>query len=81
MRVAFVDKGGSGKTTVAALFTRRLAGAGAPVLAVDADINQHLGEALGLSPGRAASLPAMGAELPFLKEWLRAPTRGSARRR
>jgi len=47
VRIAFVGKGGSGKTTAAALFSRFLAGQGLPVLAVDADINQHLGQALG----------------------------------
>ena len=47
MRIAFVGKGGSGKTTMAAMFSRYLAELGNPVLAVDADINQHLGEALG----------------------------------
>ena len=41
MRIAFVGKGGSGKTTAAALFSRHLATGGAPVLAVDADINQQ----------------------------------------
>lgn len=43
MRIAFVGKGGSGKTTLSSLFIRHLAATGAPVVAVDADINQHLG--------------------------------------
>ena len=43
MRIAFVGKGGSGKTTTAAAFSRYLAAHGRPVVAVDADINQHLG--------------------------------------
>ena len=51
MRVAFVGKGGSGKTTLSALFARHLARSGAPVLAVDGDINQHLAVALGLGWG------------------------------
>jgi CO dehydrogenase maturation factor len=71
MRIAFVGKGGSGKTTLAALFTRWLAAQGAPVLAIDADINQHLGTALGLSPEDAASLPSLADRLPALKEHLR----------
>lgn len=71
MRVAFVGKGGSGKTTVSALFIRHLAAAGAPVLAVDADINQHLGTALGLSEQRAAALPALSGYTKQLKEHLR----------
>lgn len=68
MRIAFVGKGGSGKTTAAALFSRHLAAAGAPVVAVDADINQHLAPALGHDgpPPRA-----LGADLGWLKEHLR----------
>ncbi|MFI8517757.1 ATP-binding protein [Streptomyces sp. NPDC085481] len=71
MKIAFVGKGGSGKTTLSSLFIRHLAAAGAPVVAVDADINQHLGAALGLSDAEAAALPAMGAHLPLIKEYLR----------
>ncbi|HZG89601.1 MAG TPA: AAA family ATPase [Pseudonocardia sp.] len=68
MRIAFVGKGGSGKTTTAALFSRYLAEQGCRVLAVDADINQHLGQALGHDgpPPRA-----LAADLPWLKDHLR----------
>ncbi|MFD4554700.1 ATP-binding protein [Streptomyces sp. NPDC058469] len=70
MRVAFVGKGGSGKTTLSALFARHLAGAGAPVLAIDGDINQHLAEAL--SPGtEPVSAPPLAAHLAELKDFLR----------
>ena len=68
MRIAFVGKGGSGKTTSAAVFSRYLAELGKPVLAIDADINQHLGQALG-HDGPAPR--ALGADLPWLKEHLR----------
>ncbi|GGR45012.1 ATP-binding protein [Streptomyces cinereoruber] len=71
MKIAFVGKGGSGKTTLSSLFIRHLAANEAPVVAVDADINQHLGVALGLSEAEAAALPAMGAHLPLIKEYLR----------
>ncbi|MBH5335772.1 ATP-binding protein [Streptomyces pactum] len=71
MKIAFVGKGGSGKTTLSSLFIRHLAGEGAPVVAVDADINQHLGAALGLAEEEAAALPAMGAHLPLIKDYLR----------
>ncbi|TQS40519.1 ATP-binding protein [Cryptosporangium phraense] len=67
MKIAFVGKGGSGKTTLSALFVRSLAGH--PVLAFDADINQHLGAALGLAPD--VPLTPLGAHLPELKEYLR----------
>ncbi|MEU5220851.1 ATP-binding protein [Streptomyces sp. NPDC020807] len=71
MKIAFVGKGGSGKTTLSSLFIRHLAATDSPVVAVDADINQHLGAALGLPESEAAALPAMGAHLPLIKEYLR----------
>ncbi|MFF4229137.1 ATP-binding protein [Streptomyces sp. NPDC001820] len=71
MKIAFVGKGGSGKTTLSSLFIRHLAANEAPVVAVDADINQHLGAALGLDEAEAAALPAMGAHLPLIKDYLR----------
>lgn len=71
MKIAFVGKGGSGKTTLSSLFIRRLAATGAPVVAIDADINQHLGTALGLDEDEAAGLSSMGARLPLIKEYLR----------
>jgi CO dehydrogenase maturation factor len=71
VKVAFVGKGGSGKTTLSSLFVRHLAGRGLPVVAIDADINQHLGVALGLDEARAAKIPALGDRLPRIKEHLR----------
>ncbi|MGW6457240.1 ATP-binding protein [Streptomyces sp. NPDC055078] len=71
MKIAFVGKGGSGKTTLSSLFIRHLAANEAPVVAVDADINQHLGAALGLDETQSAQLPAMGAHLPLIKDYLR----------
>lgn len=71
MKIAFVGKGGSGKTTLSSLFVRHLVAAGAPVVAIDADINQHLGPALGLDEQEAAALPAMGGQLPLIKNYLR----------
>jgi CO dehydrogenase maturation factor len=75
MKIAFVGKGGSGKTTLSSLFIRHLAAAAAPVVAVDADINQHLGAALGLEEAEAAALPAMGDRLALIKDWLRGTNR------
>ncbi|WP_328830680.1 ATP-binding protein [Streptomyces sp. NBC_00252] len=71
MKIAFVGKGGSGKTTLSSLFIRHLAATGRPVVAVDADINQHLGPALGLDEAEAAALPALGEHLPLIKDHLR----------
>src|SRR4051794_13663316 len=67
MKVALVGKGGSGKTTLAALFSRYLAATGATVWAIDADINQHLAGALGAD----ADIPVLGEHLPEIKEYLR----------
>lgn len=71
MRIALVGKGGSGKTTVSALLIRHLAASGVPVVAVDADINQHLAASLGLDDARAAAVTPMAAHLPAIKEHLR----------
>jgi CO dehydrogenase maturation factor len=71
VKIAFVGKGGSGKTTLAALFARHLAAAPAPLLAIDADINQHLAAALGVSEDEAVLLPALGDHLTEIKEYLR----------
>jgi len=50
--IAFAGKGGSGKTTLAAMTLRQLLRGGVrPVLAVDADPNATLGLTLGVGPG------------------------------
>jgi CO dehydrogenase maturation factor len=71
VKIAFVGKGGSGKTTLSSLFVRHLVATGAPVVAIDADINQHLGVALGMPEEEAAAIPAMGEHLPEIKTYLR----------
>jgi CO dehydrogenase maturation factor len=80
VKIAFVGKGGSGKTTLASLFLRHLAAAQRPVLAVDADINQHLAGALGASEPETVALPTLGEHLPLIKDYLRGdnPRIGSA---
>ncbi|MEV1168003.1 ATP-binding protein [Nonomuraea sp. NPDC049784] len=67
MRVAFVGKGGSGKTTMSALFARHVARQGGPVVAIDADINQHLAMVLGLD----RQPEPLGPRLTEIKERLR----------
>lgn len=71
MKIAFVGKGGSGKTTTSSLFVRRLGTLGLPTVAIDADINQHLGTALGLTEETAADIPPLGAHTHRLKDYLR----------
>mgnify|MGYP001260885257 CR=1 FL=1 len=46
MRIAFVGKGGSGKTTLAYLFTEYLSLQNHDVIAIDADINMNFGQHL-----------------------------------
>lgn len=70
-RIAFVGKGGSGKTTLASLFSRFLGAQQRIVLAIDADINQHFGEALGLTAQEAAAIPPLGGEIGRIKHYLR----------
>lgn len=71
VKIAFVGKGGSGKTTLASLFTSYLADSGRPVLAIDADINQHLAVALGATEAEALALPTLGENMTLVKEHLR----------
>lgn len=80
VKVAFVGKGGSGKTTLAALFAQELAADGARVLALDADINQNLAEALGAAADQAVLWSPLGEHLAELKDYLRGdnPRIGSA---
>lgn len=71
MRIAFVGKGGSGKTTISSLFTRHLASIGKKVIALDADINQHLGEALSISESEIAATPSLSLVTSSIFEWVR----------
>lgn len=48
MKVAFVGKGGSGKSTLSALFSLDRAQHSEEVLAIDADLNMHLPELFGM---------------------------------
>ncbi|MBO0857180.1 MAG: ATP-binding protein [Chloracidobacterium sp.] len=71
MKVAFVGKGGSGKTTISSLFARYVASRVLPVIAIDADINQQLPEALGAPEIQSRSLKPMGAEIDLIKDYVR----------
>lgn len=71
MKIAFAGKGGSGKSTLSSLFARYLASLHAPVLVVDGDINQHLGEALGFQDDDIKTLPRLGQDQKVLNEYIR----------
>lgn len=71
MRIAFVGKGGSGKSTLTAAFVRHLASQGKPVLAIDGDVNQHLGRGLGIDTATLGTVPALGDRLLEIKNFFR----------
>ena len=68
MRIAFCGKGGSGKSTLASLTARMLASKNKPVLVVDGDINQHLGEALGFDEATLHAQPKLGMDTKLFLE-------------
>ncbi|MDQ3463513.1 MAG: carbon monoxide dehydrogenase, partial [Actinomycetota bacterium] len=61
MRVAFVGKGGAGKSSIAGVFARVLARNGARVLALDSDPMPGLAYSLGV-PSRDVGIPAEAVE-------------------
>lgn len=71
MKIAFVGKGGSGKTTVSSQIARRSAQKGMSVLAIDADINQRLAETLGLDAEQAKQVGEVGKQMLELKAYIR----------
>lgn len=61
MRVAFVGKGGAGKSSIAGVFARLLARAGERVLALDSDPMPGLAFSLGV-PSRDSGIPTEAVE-------------------
>ncbi len=59
MKLAVVGKGGSGKTTAAAVLARTLARRGLGVVALDCDTNPNLGISLGIGEEETERLMAM----------------------
>lgn len=69
MKIAFVGKGGSGKTTLSTRFAAHLAKRGKRVLAIDGDINQRFAETLGY---QGVFQKTLGEELLTLKRYVKA---------
>ena len=70
MRIAFVGKGGAGKTALATFFVEYLLKQGKSVFALDADINIHFAQNFGLVPSHEHALSA-GEPKKAIREHLR----------
>ncbi len=69
MKIAFVGKGGSGKSTIASLFSLYLMKEAYPLLVVDADINMHMISLLGIQHAPVSLAEESAAH--FIREYLR----------
>lgn len=70
MKIAFVGKGGSGKTTTSTLFAQYVSQS-LPVVAIDADINMHMAELFGIDHVSSDKLLSEKAPSDELRTWLR----------
>ena len=68
MKIAISGKGGVGKTTLAALLARLLARQGSRVVAVDADPDANLGEALGFTLAELGRVVPIGRMRELIEE-------------
>lgn len=75
MKIAFVGKGGSGKSTLTALFIRHLQRRRRRIMAVDADLNMNLAGLLGVAFPQGAVLAA-----PRVADAVRTHLKGGNRR-
>lgn len=71
MRIAFVGKGGSGKSTLAALFAKYVARENPNVILIDADVNMHQLQMLGVSNFRKENHISFPESSKLVKEHLK----------
>ena len=70
MRIAFVGKGGSGKSSLSSLFARFLAQKGLNTTIIDGDINQHLHRMLNIPDQDISRTPSLSQNYTELKEFI-----------
>lgn len=70
MKIAFVGKGGAGKTTISSLFAQH-SSYSQPVLAIDADINMHMAELLNASDNQPSMMISEKKPSGELKNYLK----------
>ena len=68
LKIAISGKGGVGKSTVAAVWSRLLARRGFPVYAIDADPDANLAHALGMPKPQADAIKPLAADDALIEE-------------
>ena len=68
MKIAISGKGGTGKTTIAALITHYFKNDGYRVLAIDSDPDANLASAIGIPPEEASSIVPISEQRELIKE-------------
>lgn len=68
MKIAISGKGGFGKTTLSSLIAMELSEQGKRVLAIDADPNGNLAEAVGYDAGRLGRIEPLIEKKPLVEE-------------
>lgn len=68
MKIAITGKGGVGKTTLSAILSYLFAAEGKKVIAVDADPDANLAQAMGLSPAEIAAIKPLADMSQLIEE-------------